>query len=691
MLDPPKVEALLKPLPLLPCLLGCKADALDVAVGHALQDLHMSPGGKRNSVQRLVTLHPSRPLMACLVEQNPPTPRKLFVVQDLQGRIQWNLLAADLITILYGEHDVKKIPAAIASLGTILSLEFFDCDTLKWDHMALRESSIARGLLVQTSQRILLLNLNPQVNSPLVPHPSQLSSRILWHLHQGNLGAVPSSNVLALTSTWFLVGCKDGSLKCWDAASQTTIKSIKGLGKGDWIVGIQSACSHCQQEDNECRILTRTKKGMAYLIQVGLGQDSVEINPPLARFMGDETTQTVESQGDENTPLTSTLLYDSHRDWVSWIAPPPTRKDPTKLLVWNLLAQRAEFLQQKQKTLLQPQPHLVITLPTTEHALAVASVVHVGWEQDTVILAAVTSVGELYVMGATGDFKSPQQVRTTPLLAVSLSELLKRDAGLDDPPVNLKATGIVAHELLPKCAVTTNFGVMVLDMPSALLTGSRHLHFGAGLGSLGKSVLTIQKSHIIYGSLDVVQANPVGHLPAKNPISLYECAPSLQLPPQVSKRPFGSQPLFLQSPTGNYVALVWPQEFRYEILHTASLLQAVGNRSASATNRSPLVDKGHGVSHLAWVGDSDVYAILHAPDLVRRAHALAPRLMDESQTETTLDQLQQVANLTNIVDIRSYSKNVVKLGAGLTKGAVSATMNVTNTATEALTTTAKAG
>lgn len=170
--------------------------------------------------------------------------------------------------------------------------------------------------------------------------------------------------------------------------------------------------------------------------------------------------------------------------------------------------------------------------------------------------------------------------------------------------------------------LVTNLGLCFLELPvnATATVDSCHVHFGAGLGSLGKSVLSVQDSSIIYGSLDVLKANPVGRMEAKNPTVVYESPAAHHLPQEFQNTLFRLAPRFLTSPSGLYLAVIWPSEFRYEILHIPSLLQKVGSRGSSGPARNPVVASGIAASGFAWLGDDDLYAIIR--DKERMAQSL---------------------------------------------------------------------
>ena len=169
---------------------------------------------------------------------------------------------------------------------------------------------------------------------------------MLGVLHESTLGgngAVPSSNLLPIADTLVLCGCSDGSLKSFDWASKTVVKSIKGLGSNDWIVQLLPANKYnvVHSGEKKRRILTLTKKGVCYLIELTISGKSVDIEPPLARFTGGLSEVPPDSNM-QHVPLT----YDAHRDLIFWLQAPPKTKNTTSMLVWNLKVLQTDLLQQ---------------------------------------------------------------------------------------------------------------------------------------------------------------------------------------------------------------------------------------------------------------------------------------------------------------------------------------------------------
>ena len=492
-------------------------------------------------------------------------------------------------------------------------------------------------LIIQTTNRLILWNIKQGPASHSILYPSRKMStfkRLLGVLHESTLGgngAVPSSNVLPLTDTTVLVGCSDGSLKSYDWASKTVVKSIKGLGSNDWIVQLLSANKYnvVQSGEKKRRILTLTKKGVCYLIELTISGKSVDIEPPLARFTGGVSEFAAESNM-QHVPLT----YDAHRDLVFWLAAPPKTKNTTYMLVWNLKVLQPDLLQQVGgKNIFKPDPTVTIQIPpyATENAsgstnTTVFPILHASFGEDAIVLATGSyTSGEFHIFAAQGNTnQTSSQVTGTSVTSMALGPLIQAGGLLDFTP-SAHIYGIRQAPLLSvsenSLLLITSLGLVFLELPinATSTVDSCHVHFGAGLGSLGKSVLSVQDSSIIYGSLDVLKANPVGHMEAKNPTTVYESPPPQHLSPEFQKALFRLAPRFLTSTSGLYLAVIWPSEFRYEILHIPSLLQKVGSRGAKGPPRNPVVASGIEACGFAWVGDEDLYAVIRDKERMKQS------------------------------------------------------------------------
>jgi hypothetical protein len=338
----------------------------------------------------------------------------------------------------------------------------------------------------------------------------------------------------------------------------------------------------------------------------------------------------------------------------------------------------------KESVLTGSSPYGAVTVLT--------GIVHAAFSQDTLVSVTVTETGDVCLHGATPiASNTTSTVQATPVMLMDLKQAIVQavdsleeesveHVDLRVHSVTMQPLGSSGSELI----VATNWGMVVLELSvcsnpvaqsTGVVTGCRHVHFGAGLGSLGKSVITVQQSSVMYGSLDVLTANPSGLLDPKNPVKVYESPMAQHMPPEFYKKPFRLAPVLLASPTGVYVCAFWPCEFRYEVLHVPSLLQQVGQLRAANTStqrRNPVVASGIGICDYAWVSDDDVFAVLHAQE---EAAAHIPKRSDESGSYNLMS--------PNLKMIGASALGAVNLATSVTKTATNATLSATKLATSA--------
>lgn len=534
-------------------------------------------------IQRNATLHPVLPWVAYTIEDDVVSSGAAgqqqyqqlnVVVQNVTTQqILWHMNWMDLAACLYGERNPSKLPAATKSLGsTIISLAFLDPSSVYWSGMSVASStpntSAADGnnnnnnmphftwLAVQTNSRVLVLQLRQsQYSSAVVLTPYSATAtaaggasvtttpfnhhrftRQAWlvsHLHEKALGSTPSSNLLPIDANTWLVGCADGSLKAWDRTTHQPVKSIKGLGKGDWIVQILPANRYSNQSSNTSggsgsggtsaggqppaltatrRILTITKKNSVYLIELefligvtpagGAGYTNMtaamlEIRPPLARFVSTAAaagTDTV--SGKDRMDHGSVVSYDAHRDWIMWLV--PARKGTTTItsvLVWNLHDLQTEFLKHDDSSsssgIFKPDPTLTIQFPagpSDENSLSSSMTVlptiqHAAFSESTVICGVATELGDIYlqVAAVTASNKNASAI-ATPVMGVNLAQLLERDLSLersneDDPPPMIRVYAVRAQPLgeRPMLLCVTNVGLVSSPLSFPFVTVPRLL------------------------------------------------------------------------------------------------------------------------------------------------------------------------------------------------------------------------
>ena len=85
----------------------------------------------------------------------------------------------------------------------------------------------------------------------------------------------------------------------------------------------------------------------------------------------------------------------------------------------------------------------------------------------------------------------------------------------------------------PCIAIATSWGIFHLELPihshpsvqaRSGTNGNRIVHYGAGWGSYGKSIITVQQnSYITYASIDLLHSNPIGYIEPKNVVKRSKC------------------------------------------------------------------------------------------------------------------------------------------------------------------------
>ena len=690
---------------------------------------------------QLLTVHPSQPLVAYYLEEHKPespsTPVKLIQVQHLQTRnVLWTCYLTDLASMLFDyepvAHDaIKKFPPAMKTLGQVISMQFFDPSTLYFTGMADPASDASvfgqverwQTLLVQFDKRIVMLNLRKGPASVALLPPGKgraarnFYSPILLHLTKdvAGLNSPPSSNALPLTKSLLLLGCADGTFKCYDWKKSKLQKSIKGLGKNDWIVHLIAAncyptldgttgevppasSSDSPAEKHKVRrFITVTKKGTAYLIEVIVTPDAIDIRPPLARFEGGASPiPPVEDSPPETYHWEHQLLnYDPDRDIFMWGLPSNKAKQVQKIFCWDLNSLQARFQAEKDsKSVFKPEPTIVIQLPFESEVAVYPAWSHPAFPEDAIVCAVVTKTGNLHIMGTTlsGTSGSGATVMASAITSTNIRAVVQRDTGMVTGPIlQLHFVGCSPLWDSGVLLLGSNLGVVMVDFESQhSIPGSRHNHFGAGLGHLGKSVLFVKHSTVVYGSVDVFKANPVGQMEIKNPYDVFESPAATHLPSEIQKRPFRLPPCFLPSPSGIYLCLYWNEEMRYEVLHVPTVMQRVSQRSKDAPSSSASVASGTGISSFAWVGENDVFAVINFPDAEKHWQASSVDAATPGGEGKDFGAAQKLKDFTDIRQLGSNLKelaNVKELAVNTTKGA---TKVVTSTAKIA-TATGKAG
>ena len=132
---------------------------------------------------------------------------------------------------------------------------------------------------------------------------------------------------------------------------------------------------------------------------------------------------------------------------------------------------------------------------------------------------------------------------------------------------------------------------------------------------------------------------------------------------------------------------------RYEVLHVPSVLQRVSQRGSDAPTYNAPVATGNGVSSFAWIGENDVFAVIHSPDADKLGQASsvdAPTpVLGEVKGDFASLSAQKIKDLADIrsLNVKNLAVNtgksagkVVTSTAKIGKTAAGATVNVVGTA-----------
>lgn len=624
---------------------------------------------------QLTTLHPSRPLIAYVVIPEGTEKDKFsttIVVQNTQTKESvLGLGLGDLASILFNydvvsrdEKIVVDQQRALKELGPVQRLDFFDPSTLYWSGHGAEASQGGEDrwsyLLVHLQTRVVIVNLRHMavsVANGTATDTSRVFSPVLASISRTSLGDQMTSNVVPISPNHALVGTANGHLKIVDWRKNSVIKSVGVFSAKDAVVEILPANKYLTPAEYESktgsRLVCLTKRGSAFLIEVHFHEgDKYDIVPPAASFEGGSVPTSMSMQDEEHTSMEHIFVqYCAYRDLLLWNFPSKNAKG--KLFVWAL----GDIIndggaKNRSAEPMKYEPTLVVQFPYEATHTIFPGWFHESIPVESVACTAVTKDGDfqilvapLYNSGSTT--KNPFQAY--PIFRTDLHLLLLRDLDLpEECEINTKVQTISSPPLRDSSIFYfgTSLGILMVKMVDGNLVqgqGSRHVHLSANFGGLGKAALMVKGPEVLYGNLESpggpLALDPIGKMELKNHISLYESPAPLHLPPEIHKRPVRLPPLFLMSPSKNFLCVFWKEEMRYEILHMISLLDMITSRRIPAI-KSPMVASGNGgkklnllcghlsaqmrymshsnfeitVASFAWIGDSDVFSLLYNPE-----------------------------------------------------------------------------
>jgi hypothetical protein len=625
-------------------------------------------------------------------DKNVILPTTVVVQHSKTRQIIWSMTLGEMASSLFDYDILSKTAAPIQAkmlkeLGRVQLLEFFDPSTLYWSGFtgsAKAQKSRTRWsyLFVQFANRIVLVNLRKRTItiSARVPAPqtNNLSNKpLLAHITQESLKSMISSNAVPISHHILLVGTIDGLLKVYDWNKNILVCQMeKPLLKNDCFVYIYAANTYANWQPSlpagstiKKRVVALTKKGQAYLIELIMDGDTVkEVMPPTARFEGGSVPASMSKSDDDNSSMEHVFCqYDAFRNILLWCYP---SKSKSKLFVWDLSKiPEADTKQLRKGEPAKPDPVLVMQFPYETTHTILPGWMHESVPLDSITCLAVTKEGGFQMLVAplnnASTIKNP--FMGVIVFSVNLGQVLQRDLQMDDEkPIRVQSINCVALRDSSIFYFGTSVGILLVRMVDGNLIpipGAHHAHLSANVGSLGKSILSVKHSEIMYGALEsnyeANAINPVGHMESKNSMVVYESPPPLHLPPEIHKRPVRLPPCFLPSPSNNYLCCFWKEEMRYEVLHVPTMLQRVTSRNETG-QKTPVAASGNGVSSFAWVEDDDVFCLLYNPE-----QDLALKAGIDLSPPTPSTDLSKLKDLASLNTVASAGKMMVGTAAKL--------------------------
>jgi hypothetical protein len=536
-------------------------------------------------------------------------------------------------------------------------------------------------LIVQLSSRIVLLNLQQGPNSLALDSTLRVKvnpiSRtpcfqpIVAQIGESALKALPTTIAIPLTPSFLLIGCADGSIKVYDWKAEKLVKTGRGpSGKNDAIWHLITTNRYNDAMNHVLRITSISKKATAYLWELTLSPDhaDIDIRLPVCRMDGvfgsNSASSSAAGAGDSVTSKSRSLSpsptnaagtsssataaaslvneywdhslidFDAHRQLFMWFVPFGFKNSARPhLLVWDLSLSHG--LKNKNTNVPKQEPYIVsfatLDLPSVT---IVPGWLHPDFSAQALTCALVSQTGELFlqVVNLKADCKPGKTTKALPWFTTSISGLIQKAVDASAPPM-LRVSKLMTHRRLDTTTllVGTSLGVVQVGFSDNMI-GARHAHLPTHLVGTewGKAAIYVNQSTIYWAPLDMDEKNKTGCVdfasqqgsPDDEHQAIYQSPWDASVP--MTKRSVRLPPRIFPSPSGKYLCLYWSDEKRYEMLHIDSTLNK--NKKSSTANAditfAPAVADGTNVLDVAWVGDDDVFALLHPP-MERRAEEAA--------------------------------------------------------------------
>jgi len=518
-------------------------------------------------------------------------------------------------------------------------------------------------LILQFASRLVILNL--MQGSTLSAHRNKA---IVAQITKSSLqGTIPSSMMVPLSPSLLLVGCAEGSLKVYDWKSEQVLSTgHPPSSKNDPILQLLSANQYNSRHLSHKQVLRAisvSKKSTAYLWEIVLSKNGgndmldVSIGAPIYRMDGMLTmpkdlssllspgirsppsgapTMAMGTGSGSSSNTASLSMYsandflwwdhvlldfDAHRNLFFWFVPTGFKNSSRpSLLVWDLSLPASS---KKKKSVVSKQDPYIVVFPSIDAPVTlVAGWTHPAFPNQCLLCALVNQMGDLFLQVVNlEDCKTGKSCKAYTWSSASLTNLIQKELDTMTSPL-VRAYSIFTHRRLNTSAlcVGTNLGIIQVDVShergGAISVGAcpcAHYLSPSIYGTdWGKAVITVNESRVLWEPLDVEGKNPHGkidvltHDKYKQSQVIYQSQPAIELLPEIQKRSVRLPPRFLPSPNGKFLCLFWVDEQWYEILHVSTSLRR-GNSFA------PAVASGTNILDFCWVGDEDVFALLHPP------------------------------------------------------------------------------
>eukprot|EP00548_Thalassiothrix_antarctica_P009615 CAMPEP_0194160978 /NCGR_PEP_ID=MMETSP0152-20130528/78690_1 /TAXON_ID=1049557 /ORGANISM="Thalassiothrix antarctica, Strain L6-D1" /LENGTH=1001 /DNA_ID=CAMNT_0038870723 /DNA_START=620 /DNA_END=3625 /DNA_ORIENTATION=- len=495
--------------------------------------------------------------------------------------------------------------------------------------------------------------------NPVSSHQQTPSYKCIVHqITSSSLQKVVPTAAIPLSPSLLLIGCLDGSLKIYNWRTEKVLNTTQSpSSKNDAIFQLVPANRYNVQHLSHrkiLRVISVSKKSIAYLWEIVLSQNIGEnsfdtsIRIPICRMEGMFVVEknSSSSLGARSPPTVGSnsgassiaggamalsndfswwdhvfLDFDAHRQFFLWFVPTGFKNSSRcTLLLWDL--RLSAQLRKKKSTVSKQDPYIVFFPSIDVPVSLLAAWTHPAFPTQCLLCALISQTGDLYlqIVNLEIDCKPGRSAKAYGWSETSLPALIQKEVESVAIPV-IRSYRILNHRRLNTSTlliVTTSGTIRLeisLDRGGIAKIGTRpcayYLNPFTYGSDWGRAVLSANQSMIYWKPLDIGDKNPQGNLEAlvnsksKQQITIYHSQPS-NVPVEIQKRSTRLPPHFYESPSGKFLCLYWVDELQYEILHIVTSLR-------KGDSFAPAVASGVNILDFCWVGNDDVFALLHPP------------------------------------------------------------------------------